>query len=222
MRKDILDEVVSAAGYLRTVEEVLRTEEEQLENTGLRNSLARALDLFKGCLERLLSQPAPRSGLMKAARSLVWSLKASEVNEILDTLSRQKSTFVLILQKLQGDTVRDTYTEVQCMKDDIQTLAHRSHSDEEQRMLDWLTPVTPEQIHSDICERRLDGTGGWLLEHANYINWRDKLDSDSILGPWNSRSWKDLSLIARPRRSFATRLHQKHWRRWVLLRLQRP
>ncbi|KAL5336660.1 hypothetical protein BJX70DRAFT_273667 [Aspergillus crustosus] len=60
---------------------------------------------------------------------------------------------------------------------------HRTDSGMKQRkaILDWMMSPEQEQRHSFVSGSRVDGTGGWLLEHAEYTAWRDKLETSNIL-----------------------------------------
>ena len=44
-------------------------------------------------------------------------------------------------------------------------------TDDESKMMAWLSPLGPQVRHQDICSQRIDGIGGWLLETKEFINW---------------------------------------------------
>jgi Cdc6-like AAA superfamily ATPase len=50
---------------------------------------------------------------------------------------------------------------------------NRQHDDQERRVLaDWLAPVDFSNQHTDFISRRQEGTGEWLLNSREYIEWR--------------------------------------------------
>lgn len=49
----------------------------------------------------------------------------------------------------------------------------RSSDPERRDIIDWLSPLNFKLIHSEIFQNREDGTGQWMLESQEFINWRD-------------------------------------------------
>jgi hypothetical protein len=56
------------------------------------------LDKFKVILIQLASKLKPVEGAKKVGRALIWPFQKGEINEILNTLERQKTLFGLALQ----------------------------------------------------------------------------------------------------------------------------
>jgi len=46
-------------------------------------------------------------------------------------------------------------------------------TDDEPKILAWLSPLDPQVRHHDICEQRVDSVGNWLLETKEFRNWYD-------------------------------------------------
>ena len=44
-------------------------------------------------------------------------------------------------------------------------------TDEESKILAWLSPLEPQVRHEDICDQRVDGIGSWLLETKEFRSW---------------------------------------------------
>jgi len=44
-------------------------------------------------------------------------------------------------------------------------------ADDEPQIMGWLSPLEPQVRHQDICDQRVDGIGGWLLETKEFISW---------------------------------------------------
>jgi len=49
-------------------------------------------------------------------------------------------------------------------------------SDEDARILRWLSPLEPNHRHQDLRADRLDGVGEWLLETREFREWRGSED----------------------------------------------
>ena len=47
------------------------------------------------------------------------------------------------------------------------------NKDERQEIIQWLSPLEPEQRHQGVRTSRLDGIGNWVLEIGEFRNWRD-------------------------------------------------
>ena len=48
--------------------------------------------------------------------------------------------------------------------------------DEGPQILQWLSPLEPQQRHEDVRMERLDGVGNWVLETSEFRKWRDAED----------------------------------------------
>ena len=48
--------------------------------------------------------------------------------------------------------------------------------DERRQILQWLSPLEPQQRHQGVRTDRLDGVGNWVLETSDFRNWRDGED----------------------------------------------
>jgi len=44
------------------------------------------------------------------------------------------------------------------------------------QILQWLSPLEPQQRHQGVRIDRLDGVGNWLLENTKFRKWSDKED----------------------------------------------
>jgi len=50
------------------------------------------------------------------------------------------------------------------------------HSDEDARVLRWLSPLEPSHRHQGVSTDRFDGVGEWLLETSEFREWRGSKD----------------------------------------------
>jgi len=44
------------------------------------------------------------------------------------------------------------------------------------QILQWLSPLEPQQRHQDVRADRLDSVGNWVLETSEFKKWRDEED----------------------------------------------
>ena len=48
--------------------------------------------------------------------------------------------------------------------------------DEGRQILQWLSPLEPQQRHQGVRADRVDGVGNWVLETSEFRTWRDAED----------------------------------------------
>ena len=46
-------------------------------------------------------------------------------------------------------------------------------SDEDARIMLWLSPLEPRNRHQSVRDDRFDGVGDWLLETSEFLEWRE-------------------------------------------------
>jgi len=61
----------------------------------------------------------------------------------------------------------------------VDQLVSRQHDQDQQAILDWLTPTNYSAQQSDFLSRRQEGTGQWLLDSAEFQNWSNT-DGDTL------------------------------------------
>ncbi len=132
------------------------------------------LSQFKQCLEYLHKK------LNSKGATLKWPFNKQSVQEILATIERQKS---LINVALTNDSLRLSAAirdELQGVVKGVEGLRISQDRDRRKNALSQLTSVDFEANHADIRSRRVDGTGGWFLESAQFSFWR-RHECSSIL-----------------------------------------
>ncbi|KAL6715324.1 hypothetical protein ACLMJK_007590 [Lecanora helva] len=139
------------------------------------------LSQLKTTLERLIAKVKPVQGLKKAGRALIWPLKKSEVQEILGSLERQKSLLILALQNESQLLSQRIKSDVSDVKATMQNLERLSMDEFSSKLLDWLSPPAPQRKHSNIRNRRLQGSGHWLLEQARFKVWLQDWNQPRLL-----------------------------------------
>ena len=88
------------------------------------------------------------------------------------------------LEQLQSlSDVRETTAKIQRVaKDQASRLDVQREAEYKQKVLSWISPTNPNhERHHAVQALRLDDTGGWLLQHPEFLAWRDKDDPDSVL-----------------------------------------
>ena len=55
-------------------------------------------------------------------------------------------------------------------------------TDDESKILAWLSPLEPQVRHQDICDQRVDGIGSWLLETKEFRSWYNGGENGEIDG----------------------------------------
>lgn len=179
----ILLEVSSVTGLLYTLRNLIDTDKGDGYLDVVRSLAVPSgpLDQFKAVLEQLSKQLQPVTGVRKAARVFKWPFKKEEVKELLATIERQKTLFSLAIQNDQVRLSRGIESDVVDIKRMVQLLELQSRSGDDSKMLSWFTPLEPEKTHLDTRERRLPGTGEWLLHKAEFIAWRDDKTTSKVL-----------------------------------------
>jgi len=52
-------------------------------------------------------------------------------------------------------------------------------TDDEPKILAWLSPLEPQVRHHDICEQRVDRVGNWLLATKEFRSWYNGSGNDA-------------------------------------------
>jgi hypothetical protein len=96
----ILTEATNAIGLLYILSGLVDkagSEETWLDATRSLGVPSGPLEQFKLALERLATRLGPAAGLSKGSKKLVWPFKEKEVLDILNTIERQKTLFMIAI-----------------------------------------------------------------------------------------------------------------------------
>ncbi|KIN03450.1 hypothetical protein OIDMADRAFT_39755 [Oidiodendron maius Zn] len=181
---NILLEISSASSLLHSLNNLITRSDAQGFQFAMVASLAvpyGPLDQFKSVLERLSEKICPVDRFKRAVRVIAWSLKKDEVKELLSTIERLKSLFSLALQSDNFNLSHGMEADVVEIKREVLLQASQSRRAEDLDTLKWLTATKPTEAHLRIRERRLPGTGQWLLETPEFTAWRDEEQVSNIL-----------------------------------------
>jgi len=139
------------------------------EETGLltiRDGCQNILTELKRTLEKyteLESQQASIGGKVKRA----WKRLALEPGDIRNLRSRVTDNINL----LNAFTLRQTRDDTTKLVRYQESQEQRAKDQEEQAILDWLTPVDYLPQQNDFLKQRQVGTGQWLLDSTEFENW---------------------------------------------------
>lgn len=109
---------------------------------------------------------------------LKWPFSKPKTLEIIDNLERHKSTCILALgaQELSGirevlETTKITSKVIADIKSNTEKLLEFQHSKKTMNILNWFAPNNPATKHSEFRRDYQEGTGYWILETPEYIEW---------------------------------------------------
>ncbi|KAL8820994.1 MAG: hypothetical protein Q9223_000908 [Gallowayella weberi] len=130
--------------------------------------------------ERQLQDVA--QGLQKAATSkreaLKWPFEKKVIAETLASMERYKTDFLLALQTVQSEvsgsikrSLEDVGTDIRQTREAIEWLRDSQQNRDTEMMLQWISPLNFQLVHNDNLQRRLGGTGEWVLRELSFKSW---------------------------------------------------
>jgi NACHT domain len=180
----LYDEVNSASAFLVGLQAMVDRAaggETWLATTRLLGGANGPLEKFRSALELLSKRLKPVVGIRKAGTVLMWPFRKGEILEILNAVERQKTSFLYALQNDHLLLSRNIEADVTDIKQFVQAIDKGCQEDLERTIIEWLSTIEPEKKHHDIQDLRMSGTGQWLLENQNFIQWRDGISPQKIL-----------------------------------------
>jgi Cdc6-like AAA superfamily ATPase len=136
------------------------SEEQNSNLNGIRESCHRVLEDSRKELSRYVSLES-KGGSLNERTKRIWKRVKWEPDNIRDLRGRITANIVA-LNSFTGANIRDT----------VFKLEARQVRQENREILDWLTPLDPSAQQTDFISQRQSGTGQWLLESNEYINWK--------------------------------------------------
>lgn len=104
------------------------------------------------------------------------SLLSRTSDDVLEILEQQLESF-RALQALE-----DTTTQLQdAVRDQTRILQDDRNAKTRENILSWISRLEHDQKHDAVRSPRVEGTGGWLLERLEYVQWRDDFSASNIL-----------------------------------------
>ncbi|KAH7131162.1 hypothetical protein EDB81DRAFT_134285 [Dactylonectria macrodidyma] len=131
----------------------------------------KSINTFDGALEKLKGElkkveDTESSILRRHVRRALYPFREDTLRKIQGFVSETRSNLAFTLQVLQVDDVSDIRRQV--------NLIVRSQEDKEtRRIVDWISPVNFWLKQVDVSRQRQPGTGQWLLDHPDFLEWEE-------------------------------------------------
>ncbi|KAL9085606.1 MAG: hypothetical protein Q9165_007506 [Trypethelium subeluteriae] len=134
------------------------------------------LDQYKLALEQLLSGVEIHGRVQKVKKRLMWKFTKEEVSGILERMERLKSFVIIALEtdhfKLSQAIKNDTAA-IPLLQTKANAIRDAQNAQQNQALLQWLSPTDFPAQQQDIISRRQDGTAQWFLDSAEFTSWMD-------------------------------------------------
>jgi hypothetical protein len=118
----------------------------------------------------------PKTVLGKAAHTLKWPFKKSDVDQYVSALERAKTWFIMVLMQDNTETTSAVYSEMQRLAKEFHEEVLSRQLDrmlgETEHILAWLSPVNFEDDLVKADRPRVHGTGQWFLDKS-FEAWAD-------------------------------------------------
>lgn len=191
-RKDI-SRIILESQTLRSVIERLLDQVTEDESSGVvLPSLARMISksggLFEICskdlarLEERLQTPVDK--WKRLGDRLLWPLRESEIAKEVDNIHRMRSVIESGLAVDTAASIREIQNTTRELRSRILDLSSSINTPDDRRlqvMLEWLDAPDPSARHNMVRKGRTEGTGSWLLQGAEFKEWRN---SDEMVVLW--------------------------------------
>jgi len=106
------------------------------------------------------------SRAQKAWKRFKWD--QTEIQELRSRIVSNTSLLNIFTANLASEQAQAALLELDKRVEDVQMTQSR----QEHRMIaEWLSPINFPITHNDICSRRQQGTGLWLLNSPEYQDW---------------------------------------------------
>lgn len=104
------------------------------------------------------------------------SLLSRTSDDVLKILEQQLESF-RTLQALEDKT-----TQLQdAVRDQTRVLQDDRNAKTREHILNWISKLEHDQKHHTVRSPRVEGTGRWLLEQLEYVQWRDDVSASNVL-----------------------------------------
>ncbi|KAI9764300.1 MAG: hypothetical protein M1839_005966 [Geoglossum umbratile] len=173
---DISDMCASLDSLQRTLTILLETIQPPARfGMSIKDSVEKNVHHINGALEKLEdelrkvqgTEPpklGARSAMRRHVRRALYPFREETLSKIQRVVSEARSNLELALQVLQVGGISDIRHEV--------SLLVRWQGDEEtQSILSWLSSVNFWLKQADMSSQKQTGTGQWLLEHPDFLEW---------------------------------------------------
>lgn len=185
-RKDV-SRIILESQTLRSVIERLLDQVTEDESSGvvlpsLARMISRSGSMFENCskdlarLEERLQIPVNK--WTRLGDRLLWPLRESEIVKEVDNIHRMRSVIESGLAVDTAASIREIQNTTRELRSKILDLNSSINTPDDQRlrvMLEWLDAPDPSAPHNMVRKGRTEGTGAWLLQVAEFKEWRDSV-----------------------------------------------
>ncbi|KAF1956199.1 hypothetical protein CC80DRAFT_472913 [Byssothecium circinans] len=116
-----------------------------------------------------------RDALLKAWKKIMWDKK--EIEEYRDRLKASVGEFTAMLQNVNIAAMFEVKVGVERLN---QREDDREQSKKREQILDWFSTIDHASQQQDVLIRRQAGTGTWLLESDEFVQWFDLAGSTMV------------------------------------------
>ncbi|KAG8800464.1 hypothetical protein FRC16_002826 [Serendipita sp. 398] len=171
-----IQRIISEVGSLQTILEQLQrlTSDPDEEKMTLLKSLEGPNGPFKACydvLDEIQKKLQSIKDVASLRRRLLFPFEGPKLNELLHTLEKHKTSFILAIA---GDNVKATSNvekkvdNVSNRLEDMKALEYRKE------VLQWLKGADPTTNHNTARKKHEPGTGEWLLDSKEFKSWMEE------------------------------------------------
>ncbi|KAF1811583.1 hypothetical protein P152DRAFT_60652 [Eremomyces bilateralis CBS 781.70] len=107
-----------------------------------------------------------RSAMRRHVRRALYPFKEQTLHKIQQVVSEARANLDTALHALQLSRTSDIHREVN-------SLVRWQKDEETQNILHWLSPVNFWLKQADVSSQREPGTGKWLLQHPDFLEWAE-------------------------------------------------
>jgi Cdc6-like AAA superfamily ATPase len=104
-----------------------------------------------------------------------------QMRKIVAQEAKVSSLAILSDAKIQQDTSKDLEKPMNRLVDQAAVGAKTLEENQYREVLSWLSPVPFVRHHERHSESRIPGSGKWLLDHPQYLSWRNSSNSLILL-----------------------------------------
>ncbi|EXJ88045.1 hypothetical protein A1O1_04972 [Capronia coronata CBS 617.96] len=173
--KRLVSEVTGLSGILVGVQGLIK----QSDQAG--KALETVCADCKASLETLAlrlqkhSPGASKSTRKQTVNRLLWPLRRSETEELINALERHKASLSLALDSLSAEALTNQRTTLDTVSDAVAALSSDLRSsqaaDERRNILDWLSDYEHEAQYRRGFQLYCSQTCNWLLNHPEFHKW---------------------------------------------------
>ena len=150
-----------------------------------RSSTRSVLNQTLEFLQQFLQDLVPKKGRFASKLQLLqWPFKEVDVQKHLQRLERVKTYFLLSLVTDEADQSRKVFDEIISLQSMISEISLDNHDSKRHndftKVMDWLSPVSPQSTRDTLSKTRTEGTGVWFTNKASsFENWKDASSGES-------------------------------------------